>query len=116
MSSTFHLKIGDLVHLLNGKLTIGRGVAADLKIPLDKSLSRVHCTILKDEQRGVAGYLLYDGVPFGEPSRNGVFVNGDRIKGVRRLKHGDMILVGKTEMIFEESKRDTTDDGDSTVY
>ena len=37
-------------------------------------------------------------------SRNGTFVNGQRITGATRLKAGDTILIGSTELLFEQQR------------
>lgn len=44
-------------------------------------------------------------------SRNGSYVNGERVLGRRRLKDGDTVLIGETSLIY----RDPTEAGGSTA-
>jgi pSer/pThr/pTyr-binding forkhead associated (FHA) protein len=77
---------GGRVHVVpaGGVLRIGRG--AECEIWLDsQAVSRQHASI--DVSHGALA--LHD---LG--SRNGVFVNGERITGDRKLKLGDRVLVG----------------------
>ncbi|MDZ4199201.1 MAG: FHA domain-containing protein [Kiritimatiellia bacterium] len=71
-------------------ITIGRGPDADLVI-LDDKASRVHC-----------GIRQWDGDFYIKDlkSRNGTFVNGDRIDMVK-LNPGDRIRVGRAVFSFE---------------
>jgi hypothetical protein len=75
---------------LTGTLTIGRSKpGCDLVIANDKEVSRKHCQLLLDN-----GALKI--MDLG--SQNGTMVNGVPITGRYRLKHDDVILIGKTEM------------------
>lgn len=51
-------------------------------------------------------YLLRDGVFAGNPSRNGTWVNGDRITEITKLKHQDIITFGRDypKAVFWESE------------
>lgn len=75
-----------------GSATVGRGEEAAIAIPWDRHVSSLHA-----ELRLVAGSWLAidDGV-----SRNGTFVNGERVAGRRRLADGDQIRVGRTTLVF----------------
>ena len=37
-------------------------------------------------------------------SRNGTFLNGERVEGRRRLRNGDQLLVGTTSLLFCEAQ------------
>jgi FHA domain-containing protein len=74
------------------RVTVGRGMAADLSLPWDHGVSSVHATL---ERMGDDWVLVDDGL-----SRNGSFVNGDRVEGRRRLLDGDELGFGATAIRF----------------
>ena len=76
-------------------LTIGRGDEVDLCLAWDPSVSLVHAEAVRMGPRWLIGD---DGV-----SRNGTFVNGERLKGRRRLRDGDVIRVGRTALVFNDA-------------
>jgi predicted component of type VI protein secretion system len=78
------------------RLVLGRGDDADLRLPWDVEVSRVHAVL---ERVGEAWTVLDDGL-----SRNGSFVNGERVHGHRRLDHGDELRVGETRLLFLHSE------------
>ena len=75
-----------------GRLTVGRGAACDVALPWDLEASRVHALLerLEDEWS-----VVDDG-----GSRNGSFVNGERLSGRRRLRDGDVLRIGRTLIMF----------------
>jgi pSer/pThr/pTyr-binding forkhead associated (FHA) protein len=73
-------------------LTIGREAVNDIRLDWDDEVSRAHALL---EPVGSAWTLVDDGL-----SRNGSFVNGQRIHGRRRLDDGDLIKVGRTVLAF----------------
>jgi hypothetical protein len=89
---------GRLVRLSNGNTTlvpeqgleIGRDPTCDLVLA-SKSVSRRHAEIAPFRR----GYRLTD------RSRNGVFVNGARVKGSHLLRNGDVVRLGSEELRFE---------------
>ena len=92
----------------DGALCIGRGPGNDVALEWDAEVSRVHAVL---EPAGGHWTLVDDGL-----SRNGSFVNGDRVHGRRRLTDGDAIAIGKTLMVFVVSAEplrstETTRDG-----
>jgi pSer/pThr/pTyr-binding forkhead associated (FHA) protein len=74
------------------RLRVGRGAGAELRLAWDREASRVHAEL---EWLGDGWALSDDGL-----SANGTFVNGDRVRGRRRLASGDRIRVGKTELVY----------------
>jgi len=72
--------------------TIGRRPETDLSIPWDGEVSGLHAEL---ECLGGEWTLLDDGL-----SRNGTFVNGQRLGGRARLRDGDRILVGRTVLAY----------------
>jgi pSer/pThr/pTyr-binding forkhead associated (FHA) protein len=75
-------------------LCIGRDRSADIALDWDDEVSRVHAVL---ERVGETWTLVDDGL-----SRNGSFVNGERVHGRRRLEDGDSIVVGRTLLMFLE--------------
>jgi pSer/pThr/pTyr-binding forkhead associated (FHA) protein len=73
-------------------LTIGREPESDIRLDWDEEVSRTHALL---ERAGSAWTLIDDGL-----SRNGSFVNGQRVHGRRRLDDGDLIKVGRTLLSF----------------
>ncbi|HET6830831.1 MAG TPA: FHA domain-containing protein [Solirubrobacterales bacterium] len=86
-----------------GELWIGRSPAADISLPGDEQVSKLHARI---EHVGAEATLVDDGL-----SRNGSFVNEERVGGRRMLRDGDVIRVGRTRIRF----RAPGGGGDSTV-
>jgi pSer/pThr/pTyr-binding forkhead associated (FHA) protein len=87
-------------------LTIGRQESSDVPLPWDSAVSRVHAAL---ERVGEEWTLVDDG-----SSRNGSFLNGERVHGRRRLKDGDVMRVGFTTMAFVVP-RERDGAGSSTV-
>jgi FHA domain/Bacterial regulatory proteins, luxR family len=77
-----------------GALSIGRDPGADISLEWDGQVSRLHALI---ERVGGAWTIVDDGL-----SRNGTFVNGERLSGRRRLSAGDVIASGATHISYYE--------------
>jgi len=69
-------------------LTLGRNPTADLSIGWDDQVSALHAVI---ERLASELTLRDDGL-----SRNGSYLNGERVHGIRRLRDGDMLRLGRT--------------------
>ncbi len=75
-----------------GELWIGRSGSADIRLDFDAEVSGLHAQI---EVIGAECTLLDDGL-----SRNGSFVNGERVGGRRRLRDGDVLRFGSTGVLY----------------
>jgi pSer/pThr/pTyr-binding forkhead associated (FHA) protein len=73
-------------------VSIGRQPGTDVTLGWDTEVSRTHAIV---ERVGGAWTLIDDGL-----SRNGSFVNGQRVRGRRRLDDGDTIRLGNTLLAF----------------
>src|SRR3954454_6784448 len=84
-----------LVIALDGdrrRATIGRGEGSDLQIHWDRDVSRAHAEL---ERISGLWTISDEGL-----SRNGTFVNGDRVSARQRLRDGDIVRVGTTAVVF----------------
>jgi hypothetical protein len=88
------------------RMTLGRGEHSSVPLWWDGEVSRVHASL---ERLGGEWSLVDDG-----RSRNGSYVGGERVHGRRRLRDGDLIVVGRTAIVFRspggrsESQRTAT--------
>jgi hypothetical protein len=73
-------------------LWIGRSGSADVNLAWDPEVSSLHAQL---ELIGLECTLVDDGL-----SRNGSFVNGERVGGRRRLRDGDTLRFGRTGVIY----------------
>src|SRR5919205_1816589 len=87
---------------LDGKtsLTIGRSSGCDVQLAWDDRVSRVHAGL---DLVGPDWTIVDDGL-----SRNGTFLNGERINGRRRLRDGDTFVLGSTSFRFQDTVRRKT--------
>jgi VWFA-related protein len=74
---------------LSSRAFVGRSSDCDLAIADDTEISKKHCELVLE-----GGYVLINDLN----STNGTFVNGVPVKTGRRLKSGDLVLLGRTEM------------------
>ena len=72
--------------------TIGRAAECDIAMPWDAQVSRVHAELVSVGR----DWAIDD----GGLSRNGTYVNGQRIAERRRLRDGDTLRFGATAMVF----------------
>lgn len=77
------------------RVVIGRVAGNDLVLDWDPRVSRSHAQL---ERFGSDWALVDDGM-----SRNGSYVNDERILGRRRLSDGDLLRVGQTTIVFRAS-------------
>jgi adenylate cyclase len=81
---------------LEGRTTVGRHPEQTIQL-LDRVVSKEHAIF---ERVAEGGWGVRDG-----GSRNGTLVNGELIQGVYRLKDGDRVTVGSTDMVYQEEAR-----------
>jgi pSer/pThr/pTyr-binding forkhead associated (FHA) protein len=74
------------------RITFGRGMAATVVLAWDEEVSRTHAEL---HRIGDDWALVDDGL-----SRNGSFLNGERIDSRRRLRDGDELRFGDTTIAF----------------
>jgi pSer/pThr/pTyr-binding forkhead associated (FHA) protein len=83
---------------VDGSLSIGRSAASDVPLTWDTEVSRLHAELA---HVGEEWTIADEGL-----SRNGSFLNGQRLKGRRRLRDGDAIKVGGTLIVFVDGSGD----------
>jgi len=82
-----------VVTLADASYTIGSDAdSADIALT-DGTVSRVHAVV----ERVGATWLVRD---LG--SRNGTWVNGERLSGQRRLRDGEELLVGRSRLLYRD--------------
>lgn len=74
------------------RVLVGRREGSDLALPWDDRVSRAHAAL---ERFGDEWAVVDEGL-----SRNGTFVNEERVQGRRRLRDGDLLRVGRTSLLF----------------
>jgi hypothetical protein len=75
-----------------GSLTVGRRFEANISLPWDPEVSRLHAEF---ERKAGEWTICDDGW-----SQNGTWVNGIRLHGRRRLHDGDLVRIGQTVLAF----------------
>ncbi len=83
----------ELVPLNGQRVTLGKASTNDVSLEHDDTVSRLHAVF---ENLGFAWSLRDMG------SRNGTYLNGERISAERVLRSGDEVRVGKSRLIFWE--------------
>jgi hypothetical protein len=97
------LRDGDGVQVIRAlaedtdRLVVGRSGECDLALTWDEGVSRVHAQL----ERVGPGWALVD----GGLSRNGSFVNGERVHDRRRLSDGDTLRFGETAVLYRAAGR-----------
>ena len=81
-----------VLHELEGGITVGRGADCDVTLGWDREVSRLHAQL---DRVGAHWVLVDDGL-----SRNGSFVNGERVVGRRALRDGDRLVFGDTPVSY----------------
>jgi pSer/pThr/pTyr-binding forkhead associated (FHA) protein len=85
----------ELIPLSGQRVTLGKTATNDVALEHDDTVSRLHAVF---ENLGFAWSIRDLG------SRNGTYLNGERISAERVLHSGDEVRVGKTRVIFWEVK------------
>jgi predicted component of type VI protein secretion system len=84
-----------LVPLETARVTLGRATSNDVPLPWDKKASRLHAVL----EHLAAGWCMRD-----LSSRNGTFLNGERVDRDRPLASGDEIRIGGTRLVFRAER------------
>jgi pSer/pThr/pTyr-binding forkhead associated (FHA) protein len=92
-------KGADLVELEADRITVGRSAGNDIVLADDGQVSRVHAVL----ERLAGSWSVRD-----VSSRNGTFVNGNRVSGEARIGAGDEIRIGRTRIVLRAER--TPDD------
>ena len=92
-----------LVTLDDGAATliVGRSEDSDVPVPWDDRVSRTHAQLVRV---GTRWYVEDDGL-----SRNGTWVNEERVTGRRPLGDGDVLRVGHTAVLVRIPSQGTSD-------
>jgi pSer/pThr/pTyr-binding forkhead associated (FHA) protein len=83
------------------RATIGRAPEADIALPWDREVSRAHALL---ERLGDQWTVVDEGL-----SRNGTWVDGQRVTGRHRLRNGERVCVGTTVLTFRDPTEDVAE-------
>jgi pSer/pThr/pTyr-binding forkhead associated (FHA) protein len=89
------------------RLTIGRHTDSDIALTWDAEISRAHALL---ERVGDEWTVVDDGL-----SRNGSFVNGNRLLGRQRLHDRDRLCFGQTQLVYREPQPADTEESTARV-
>ena len=78
------------------RVLIGRSRESDLSLEDDPRVSRRHAVL----ERAGADWAVVD----DRLSRNGTFVNGERVRGRRPLHDGDVVRFGRTLLLYRSTR------------
>jgi hypothetical protein len=96
-----------LITLSGQRVTVGKASTNIVSLEQDSTVSRLHAVL---ENLGFAWSVRDVG------SRNGTYLNGEKISGERVLRSGDELRVGKSRLIFWEAKEcDDATGGEATL-
>lgn len=97
----------ELITLSGQRVTVGKASTNIVSLEHDSTVSRLHAVL---ENLGFAWSVRDVG------SRNGTYLNGEKISAERVLRSGDELRVGKSRLIFWEAKEgDETTAGEATI-
>jgi pSer/pThr/pTyr-binding forkhead associated (FHA) protein len=88
--------VGDSPEVVTATRIVGRRAEADLSLSWDTEVSGVHAEL---QRLGGEVTIVDDGL-----SRNGSYVNGERVNGRQRLRHGDRIRLGRTILVYRAAQ------------
>ena len=86
----------ELVPLTGDRVTLGKAASNAVSLEHDPTVSRLHAVL---ENHGSAWSIRDVG------SRNGTYVNGEKIESERVLRAGDEVRVGKSRLIFQHVRQ-----------
>src|ERR1700752_2319448 len=85
-----------LITLGGERVTVGKSSTNLVSLNHDSTVSRVHAVL---ENLGFAWSIRDVG------SRNGTYLNGEKISAERVLRSGDELRIGKSRLVFWEAKQ-----------
>ncbi|HYH60957.1 MAG TPA: FHA domain-containing protein [Solirubrobacterales bacterium] len=83
------------------ELWVGRREPAEIRLDFDEEVSGLHAQL---EFVGRNGTLVDDGL-----SRNGSYVNGERVRGRRLLRDGDVMRFGRSHVLFRAPQAESAE-------
>jgi pSer/pThr/pTyr-binding forkhead associated (FHA) protein len=86
----------ELITLSGQRVTLGKADTNVVSLKHDETVSRLHAVL---ENLGFAWSIRDMG------SRNGTYLNGERISAERVLRSGDEVRIGKSRLVFWEVKQ-----------
>ncbi|HET6734709.1 FHA domain-containing protein [Mycobacterium sp.] len=86
----------ELVPLSGDRVTLGKASTNTVPLEHDPTVSRLHAII---ENHGSAWSIRDMG------SRNGTYVNGEKIEAERVLRSGDELRLGKSRLVFQHARQ-----------
>ena len=97
----------ELIPLSGQRVTLGKASTNAVSLEHDETVSRLHAVF---ENLGFAWSIRDVG------SRNGTYLNGEKISAERVLRSGDEVRVGKSRLVFWEVKEgDEITAGEETI-
>src|SRR6476620_7093082 len=97
----------ELITLSGQRVTVGKASTNSVSLEHDSTVSRLHAVL---ENHGFAWSVRDVG------SRNGTYLNGEKISAERVLRSGDELRVGKSRLVFWEVREDEeTTIGEATI-
>jgi hypothetical protein len=81
----------ELVPLSGQRITVGKASTNSVSLDHDPTVSRLHAVL---ENHGSAWSIRDVG------SRNGTYINGEKIEAERVLRSGDEVRIGKSRLVF----------------
>jgi pSer/pThr/pTyr-binding forkhead associated (FHA) protein len=96
----------DLITLSGQRVTIGKASTNLVSLKHDSTVSRLHAVL---DNLGFAWSVRDVG------SRNGTYLNGEKISAERVMRSGDELRVGKSRLVFWEVKEGDEATADATM-
>ena len=86
----------ELVALNGPRVTLGKAPTNEVSLEHDATVSRLHAIL---ENHGSAWSIRDVG------SRNGTYINGEKIDAERVLRSGDELRLGKCRLVFQQTRQ-----------
>ena len=86
----------ELIPLTGQRVTLGKATTNTVALDHDPTVSRLHAIL---ENHGSAWSIRDVG------SRNGTYINGEKIEAERVLRSGDELRIGKTKLVYLEARQ-----------